>query len=246
VARAEWESVRVVLLDIEGTTTPIDFVYKTLFPYASKNVESFLAEQFAEPEIQTIVRDLQAEHAKDLAAGLAPPTCRASSNQELSECVAYVHWLMARDSKSTPLKSLQGKIWQRGFESGALHGEVYADVPPAFARWRRQECEIAIYSSGSALAQKLLFGSVATGDLTLEISAFFDTEIGIKSAPESYTKIAAAMARSPWEFLFLSDAKKEVEAAQSAGMSAALCDRSRSPADGNADTITTFDEVLPD
>jgi len=246
VARAEWSSVRVVLLDIEGTTTPIDFVYKTLFPYASRNVESFLAERFGEPEIRPLVRDLEEQHAKDAAAGLAPPNWAFDSKDELRACVAYVRWLMVRDSKCTPLKSLQGKIWQRGFESGELHGDVYADVPPAFARWRQQGREIAIYSSGSVLAQKLLFSTVPLGDLTPDIAAFFDTGIGVKAAAESYTKIAAAMAKTPQEFLFLSDAETEVQAARSAGMFGAVCDRERSSANGSSATIMTFDEVLPD
>ena len=247
MARAEWNNVRVVLLDIEGTTTPIDFVYKTLFPYASLHVESFLATRSAEPEIRTIVQDLKAERANDAAAGLAPPAWSADSKEKLRDSVAYVHWLMARDSKSSPLKTLQGKIWQQGFESGELHGEVYPDVPPAFTRWRcRQGREIAIYSSGSILAQKLLFGSVPAGDLTRDIRDFFDTAIGVKTAAASYTKIAAAIQKSPREFLFLSDAEKEVEAAQSAGMFAALCHRDATAATRSPDTIASFDEILPD
>lgn len=246
MTRAEWNSVRVVLLDIEGTTTPIDFVYKTLFPYASRNAESFLMERSADPEIRAIVRDLKAARANDADAGLAPPEWTDDSNDELRHCVDYVRWLMARDSKSTPLKTLQGKIWQRGFESGELHGEVYADVPPAFARWRQQGREIAIYSSGSVLAQKLLFRTVLSGDLTREIREFFDTATGVKAAPESYKKIAMAMQKSPRDFLFLSDAEKEVEAARSAGMLAALCDRACPPINNSLDTIASFDEVLPD
>ena len=246
MTRAEWNNVRVILLDIEGTTTPIDFVYKTLFPYAAKNVGSFLRERLDEPEIRAIARDLKAEHSKDSAAGLAPTAWPVDSNDEPRDCVAYVQWLMARDSKCTPLKSLQGKIWQRGFESGELHGEVYADVPRAFARWRRQGRDIAIYSSGSVLAQKSLFGSVPSGDLTRAISAFFDTAVGVKSSTDSYTKIAAAMGKPPREFLFLSDAEKEVVAARSAGFFAALCDRDRATAKTSGDAITTFDEVLPD
>ena len=182
MARAEWSGIRVVLLDIEGTTTPIDFVYKTLFPYASRNVESFLTSQIVEPEIRAIDRDLKAQSVKDAAAGLTPPPWRDNSTNDLRACAAYVQWLMARDSKCTPLKLLQGKIWQRGFENGELHGEVYTDVPRAFARWRRQGREIAIYSSGSVLAQKLLFGSVPSGDLTRDICGFFDTAIGVKTA----------------------------------------------------------------
>ena len=247
MARADWNSVRVVLLDIEGTTTPIDFVYKTLFPYASRNVEPFLAARSGEPEIHKIVQDLKAAHAKDVAAGLAPSVWPNDSRDELRDCVAYVHWLMARDSKCSPLKTLQGKIWQRGFESGELHGEVYPDVPPAFTRWRcRQGREIAIYSSGSILAQKLLFGSVPAGDLTRDIRDFFDTAIGVKTAAASYTKIVTAIQKSPREFLFLSDAEKEVEAAQSAGMFAALCHRDATAATRSPDTIASFDEILPD
>jgi len=245
VARAEWERVRVVLLDIEGTTTPVDFVYKTLFPYASTNVASFLAKRFAESEIQTIVTDLKAQHAADVAAGFAPPEWLADRQQEARNCAAYAQWLMKRDSKCAPLKALQGKIWQRGYESGELHGEIYPDVALAFARWRGQGRAIAIYSSGSVLAQKLLFGSVPSGDLTRDITAFFDTAVGIKTAAESYTKIAAAMAKAPQEFLFLSDAEKEVAAAGSAGMSAALCVREGEPAGSSIDMVTTFDEVLP-
>lgn len=120
----------------------------------------------------------------------------------------------------------------------------------AFARWRRQGREIAIYSSGSVLAQKLLFSTVRDRDLALEIAAFFDTEVGVKAAPASYTKIAASMAKAPREFLFLSDADKEVQAALAAGMFAALCDRNSSrsqiPATGAVDSITSFDEILPD
>lgn len=246
MSRAEWNNVRVLLLDIEGTTTPIDFVYKTLFPYADRNVASFLAERSGEPEIQMIVRDLKAAHAKDLAAGFNAPPWQHNSKHELRHCVAYVQWLMARDSKCTPLKSLQGKIWQQGFDSGELHGEVYADVAPAFVRWRRQGRQIAIYSSGSVAAQKMLFGSVRSGDLTREIDAFFDTGLGAKAEPESYAKIAIAMAKSPAEFLFLSDAAKEVAAARSAGMFAALCDREHPPTENSTDTIAAFDEVLPD
>ena len=77
-----------------------------------------------------------------------------------------------------------------------MHGEVYSDVPRAFARWRRQGREIAIYSSGSVLAQKLLFGSVLSGDLTQQIRDFFDTGVGVKTAAESYMKIAATMEKA--------------------------------------------------
>jgi enolase-phosphatase E1 len=123
---------------------------------------------------------------------------------------------------------------------------VYADVPPAFERWRRQKREICIYSSGSVLAQQNLFRTTAHGDLALYISAFFDTNIGIKTDGESYTKIATSLRRAPAELLFISDAPKEIAAAQSAGMQAILCNRSGSLlATGNeGTTIENLDQIL--
>jgi enolase-phosphatase E1 len=248
VSYADWSRVRVLLLDIEGTTTPIDFVYKTLFPYASRNVEAFLSARSAEPEIAGIVTDLKKQHEQDSGAGMEPPAWFSDFKEaRLRSVVAYVHWLMARDCKRTPLKSLQGKIWQQGFSNGELHGEVYPDVPRAFERWRRQQRSICIYSSGSVLAQQQLFRTVISGDLTPYIEAYFDTQTGIKTAAESYKKIAALLGRSAHEVLFLSDATNEIAAARSAGMNALLCDRS-SPASTERtpnQTIHTFDEVFP-
>jgi enolase-phosphatase E1 len=164
VPPGNWNHVRVLLLDIEGTTTPIDFVYKTLFPYAARNVEPFLRAHFSEREVDALIQDLKAQHGRDDAAGPEPAAWLSGSDDEqLSSCVAYARWLIARDSKCTPLKTLQGKIWQQGFGNGELHGEVYPDVPPAFERWRRQQRQICIYSSGSVLAQQQLFQSFHRG-----------------------------------------------------------------------------------
>jgi enolase-phosphatase E1 len=248
VSHVEWNQARVLLLDIEGTTTPIDFVYKTLFPYASRNVGSFLREHFADAEIRNLVEELKAQSEQDNAAGLQPPMWPSDSAEAgIGSAAAYVQWLIARDSKCTPLKSLQGKIWQRGFASGELHGEVYPDVPPAFARWRGQQREICIYSSGSVLAQQLLFRTVASGNLTPHIAGFFDTQIGTKASPESYARIAESRGRAPRELLFISDAPREVTAARTAGIYAVLCDRS-APESGqqvSSETIHTFDEIFP-
>jgi enolase-phosphatase E1 len=241
--------IRVILLDVEGTTTPIEFVYQTLFPYASRKLEWFLREHAQDPEVQALIEDLRAQHKADERNGLQPPSWPASSQEaRLGSSVAYGQWLIARDSKCTPLKSLQGKIWQQGFASGELHGEVFPDVPVAFERWRRQKRIICIYSSGSVLAQQLLFRTTTFGDLTSFISGFFDTRVGAKAEVESYKKIAASVSHVPHEFLFISDAVKEIEAAQSAGMQAVLCDRdgraSSSPAAGRV--IHSFNSVLPD
>ena len=91
---------------------------------------------------------------------------------------AYLEWLMDRDVKSPALKRLQGLIWEGGYRTGELKGQVFPDVPPAFTRWRDAQVTIAIYSSGSVLAQRLLFGATEQGDLTPFISGFFDTGVG--------------------------------------------------------------------
>jgi len=240
--------VRAILLDIEGTTTPIDFVTKTLFPYASRKLEGFLRENAAAGEVRALIQELRAQHAVDERNGLKPPGWRDDSEEErLRSSTTYGQWLISRDSKCTPLKALQGKIWQQGYASGELQGEVYPDVPPAFERWKRQEKRICIYSSGSVLAQQLLFGSVATGDLTRYISAFFDTRVGAKSEAESYRKIAAAVSQEPKDFLFVSDAWKEIEAARAAGTEALLCERGGQECalKSTEQVIRNFDGIFP-
>ena len=248
-SRTEDSHIKVLLLDIEGTTTPVDFVYKTLFPYANRKVEGFLLEHFRDLELQPVLAELAAQQQRDEREGLRPPAWNQETEEaRLRSTIAYVHWLMTRNSKCTPLKALQGKIWQLGYTNGELHGEVYADVPPAFARWRRQGREICIYSSGSVLAQQLLFRSTSAGDLTAHISAFYDTAIGAKTESESYRRIAESLHHATSEILFISDAISEIKAARLAGLHATLC--VRDPADTNDGSgdgnIRTFDEVIPD
>ena len=246
---ADERHIRVLLLDIEGTTTPIDFVYKTLFPFASRRLEPFLREHSRDVEIRTLLQVLQMQNDLDRAQGLHPPAWASDSGEaRLTSSIAYAQWLIDKDSKCAALKSLQGKIWQEGFAKGELRGQVYPDVPPALERWRRQGRKICIYSSGSVLAQQLLFGTVASGDLTPHIAGFFDTQTGSKTSPESYERIATSLGHDPRQLLFLSDAPKEVEAAQSAGMQAILCDRNvPAPAAATAgEVIRSFDEVFPD
>jgi enolase-phosphatase E1 len=240
--------VRVILLDIEGTTTPVEFVTQVLFPYASRKLEGFLQENFQDPQIQSLIRGLRTQHQEDERLGLQPPVWSDKNEAaELETAIAYSRWLMRKDSKCTALKSLQGKIWQQGYASGELRGQVYPDVPPALERWRRQKREICIYSSGSVLAQRLLFQTTTIGDLTGYVRDFFDTRIGEKADSESYKRIATSLGRAPREVLFLSDAWKEVEAASAAGFLTALCDRSGKLGEGKlgSTVIRTFDEVFP-
>ena len=145
-----------------------------------------------------------------------------SSIEQIESAVAYIHWLMDRDRKSTPLKAIQGRIWREGYEAGELLGEVFDDVPPAFERWRRQNKLICIYSSGSALAQKLLFAHTAAGDLTDYIYRYFDTTVGHKIEARSYLRIAEELQTAPANTVFISDAVAELDAAGAAGMKTVL------------------------
>jgi enolase-phosphatase E1 len=238
--------VKAVLLDIEGTTTPVEFVYQVLFPYAREHVVDFLREKQQQPDVRADIEALRNEHALDRAQGSNPPDWHDEETL-LGPVVAYVHWLMDRDRKSTALKSLQGKIWQHGYNAGELRSGVYSDVPPAFARWRGQEKDIAIFSSGSTLAQRLLLAHTTAGELTGFIREYFDTTTGKKTEAESYRRISGRLGRSPLEILFVSDTVAELDAARLAGMKTALCvrpGRERPPASGHP-IIETFDELRP-
>jgi enolase-phosphatase E1 len=153
---------------------------------------------------------------------------------------------MERESKVTVLKSLQGKIWEAGYRNGELRGEVYPDVPHAFIRWGAQGRRIAIFSSGSILAQQLLFAHSTAGDLTKFLDAFFDTTTGAKQDPQSYHRIAATLSLPPAEILFLSDVTAELDAASAAGMQTALSLRPdvTTPPVLAHPCFRTFDEVF--
>ena len=230
------QDVRGILLDIEGTTTPIAFVHDVLFSYARDHVREFLA---ANPAAEDIAL-LREEHAVDVKEGRNPPSL---TNESIAE---YVEWLIALDRKSTGLKSLQGKIWRQGYLDGSLQSQVFADVAPAFERWRERGLRISIFSSGSVLAQQLLFAHTTAGDLTPAIASYFDTNVGKKGEAESYRKIAAAIGLEPEQILFISDVVAELDAAKDAGMKIVLSIRSGNAPQLNVErypSIHSFDEI---
>lgn len=236
------DDVRVVLLDIEGTTTPIDFVYLTLFPFARRHLRGFLQTYSETNLVGDDVLALKTEQQRDRTDGLNPPDW---TDDEFESAARYAEWLMDLDRKSTALKSLQGKIWEEGYQSGELQGIVYPDVPLAFTRWREGGRRIAIYSSGSILAQKLIFGHSNAGDLTTSINAYFDTTTGGKREAGSYTRIAAALTVSTREVMFISDVSAELDAARAAGMQTRLCvrDNPTHPTHSEQSVITTFSDI---
>jgi enolase-phosphatase E1 len=226
----------VILLDIEGTTTPIAFVTGVLFPYARAHLPAYLDKHGDTPECRAILMRLRAEYEADHASGEDLPAWSP---------LVYLGWLMDRDRKSPALKDLQGRVWEEGYRDGTLVGDVFDDVPRALARWREAGIPVGIYSSGSVQAQRSLFGRSNAGDLTPFLSWHFDTGVGAKRDPASYARIAERVNLPPAEMLFVSDVATELDAARQAGLRTALMVRPGNPAqpDGNHRVVTSLDEL---
>ena len=236
--------VRLVLLDIEGTTTPMSFVHDVLFPYARTRLASFLRTHAYQEELRDVLATLRVEWQEDARSGEEPPPWAFA---DIPAAARYLDWLMDRDRKSPALKRIQAEIWKVGFESGELRGEVFPDVAGALARWKAAAVDIAIYSSGSSLAQRLIFSTTAAGDLTPIIAGFFDTAAGAKRSPDSYARIAAATNRAPQTILFISDSPEELNAALNAGCQILLAVRpGNRPVEGPEvlEEISSFDEIV--
>ncbi|HVR71748.1 MAG TPA: acireductone synthase [Vicinamibacteria bacterium] len=232
-----------VVVDIEGTTTPVAFVYDVLFPYARRNVRAFLARRAHEPEVRGDLDRLRAEHAGEEGAAETPPPWRDADDVR-DAATAYVLWLMERDRKSTGLKALQGRLWEEGYGKGELLSDVYPDVPPAFRRWDARGRGPWIFSSGSVLAQKMLFGHTRAGDLTPLIRGYFDTTTGPKKESATYRRIAATIGVAAEDVQFVSDLTAELDAAGEAGLRTAWCMRDGpAPPDAPHRVIRTFDEL---
>ena len=227
--------IRGILLDIEGTTTPISFVHDVLFSYARTHVRDYLEKHFDEADVRADISLLDADYQGQ--------NFRAN---DLNVVAAHVNELIDLDSKSTGLKSLQGKIWHEGYSDGSLRAQVFPDVAPALARWRVAGLSVSIFSSGSVLAQQLLFAHTEAGDLTPFISNYFDTGVGKKGEAESYRRIAEAIGVQPAEILFISDVVSELAAARETGMKTVLSLRpGNQPQISAADyqQIHNFDEL---
>lgn len=196
-------ALRAIVTDIEGTTSSIDFVHQTLFPYAKKHLRAYLKAHADRTEIQQLIDEVEAiEHTELSVEGAADVLER---------------WI-AEDRKLTPLKALQGMIWAQGYAAGELKGHVYADTPDALRRWHAQGLKLYVYSSGSVEAQKLIFGHTEYGDLTPLFSGYFDTRVGPKRDAGSYRAILGHTGLKGEEVLFMSDVGEELDAARAAGL----------------------------
>ena len=218
--------IQALVIDIEGTTTPVAFVYDVLFPFAKSELRPYLRENLDSIHLREPLRQLREEWLEDQTRGVAPPPWSDNDrDQRVASVASYAEWLMDRDRKSPGLKALQGHIWARGYQDGTLRGVVFPDVPAAFARWRAAAKTIAIFSSGSVLAQQMLFRTTTLGDLTPCIDGFFDTAVGPKTSPDSYRRIADALRCTAGHILFISDTAQELEAARDAGWAVIMCVR---------------------
>ncbi|CAO1404648.1 unnamed protein product [Diamesa tonsa] len=234
---------KIILLDIEGTTTSITFVKDILFPYVREECFNFLNSTWEEASTITAVSmliKLAYEDKREIAI--------AEKSKLIPKIVNYVFWQMDLDRKSTELKQLQGLIWQKGYEDSILKGHVYDDVARNFEEWTTLGHKLYIYSSGSVAAQKLLFQYSTAGDLQKYITGYYDTRIGPKTSEQSYINILNDIGARADEVLFLSDMAPELQAAQNVEINVILLDRKDSPplsldARKRFKVLQTFDEI---
>lgn len=234
-----------VVLDIEGTTTPVSFVYDVLFPFARAHVGEFLEKNWEDEAVQAAVSQIARDVAADAEAGVEG--ARAVDTTSPKSVVESVLWQMDSDRKATGLKDLQGQIWLNGYLHGELEAIVYEDVPKAFKDWRDDEVPVYIYSSGSVAAQKLLFAYTGYGSLKGYLSGYFDTTTGPKRVAQSYRDIAASIGLAPERVVFVTDIYEEAVAAREAGLQAKIIVRAGNkelPAAHDFVVIESFDELF--
>jgi enolase-phosphatase E1 len=195
--------IKAIVTDIEGTTSSLSFVKDVLFPYARAHMGEFIQQHAEEPAIAALIEDVRREAGDDMSL--------EGVIQKLEQ------WIDA-DKKITPLKALQGLLWEKGYQQGDFKGHIYSDAKQQLEQWHQQGIRLYVYSSGSVHAQKLLFGYTEYGDLNYLFSGYFDTRIGAKVEPDSYRHIAEAIKLPANEILFLSDVKPELDAAKKTGL----------------------------
>ena len=224
------ESVKAILTDIEGTTTSISFVVDVLFPYAKKYVREYVLQHQSDPAVVEIIQEVR-EAAKTPEA-------------DIEGVIATLLSWMEQDKKITPLKTLQGMMWEDGYHKGVFKGHLYEDAYQQLQSWSKQGLSLYVYSSGSVQAQKLLFGHSSFGNITPLFANYFDTKVGNKKESASYTSIAKQIGLDPQAILFLSDSVDELNAAKAAGMQTLLLSRdTAAPANCAHASVASFDQI---
>jgi enolase-phosphatase E1 len=223
-------SIRAIITDIEGTTTDIHFVHKVLFPYATQSLPAFVTAHQHDPDIVPLINDVRKE--------IKTP------NASIDEVIAALLQWIKEDKKITSLKSLQGHIWKAGYEKGDYTGHLYPDAAYWLTQWHQAGLELYVYSSGSVLAQQLLYRHSDAGDLSVLFKGHFDTHIGGKKETQSYHNISQILNIPGDQLLFLSDISEELDAAQAAGWNTVLVARNNVPQTRHI-TVQNFAEINP-
>jgi enolase-phosphatase E1 len=221
-----------ILMDIEGTTSSISFVKDVLFPYFLLNIDdinklSNIKEvKYAFGEVLRIVKR---EENRDITTS--------------EEVILELKKWSVQDLKITPLKTLQGILWQKGYQNGELLGHVYDDVPVMLENWNFLGKKMGIFSSGSVNAQKLLFSHSVKGNLSIYFSNYFDTNIGSKRDSDTYSLITKILALPSNRILFLSDVIEELAAAEKVGMKTIQIKREGNMEDWKQ-SVADFSEIV--
>lgn len=217
-----------IVLDIEGTTCPVDYVTGTLFPYASRAAQGYLESMTGNNEINDLVGEILTAWENDPSPE-AKNLLTSRAREPMRAVIPYLQWLIKNDRKLTALKTLQGKIWDMGYRQGELVAPIFNDVAATLGRWRTQNIKIGSYSSGSIQAQKLLYQYSTEGDLCPLFNHWFDTTIGSKKDSSSYSKICSIINAKPSNTVFISDITAELFAAEKAGMKSYFSRRKGNP-----------------
>ena len=222
--------IKAIVTDIEGTTSSLSFVHEVLFPYARQRMAQFVAQHADDPAVREQLSEVSQQVGKKL-----------SDEQAVEQLIEWID----QDKKITPLKALQGMIWQLGYDNGDYQGHVYEDAFHNIKAWSESGISLYVYSSGSVKAQKLLFSHTLYGDMTGLFAGYFDTRIGGKREAGSYLRIAEELKLPAEQVLFLSDIVEELDAAKLAGMQTAMLNRSdQTISTKNHDVFRGFSEII--
>ncbi len=220
--------IKAIVTDIEGTTTSLSFVKDVLFPYARRHMAEFVRQHASEPDVKAQLEEVSNVVGQQLG---------------LEQVIAQLLQWIDDDQKITPLKALQGLIWQAGYKAGDFTGHVYDDAVRKLRDWHELGIKLYVFSSGSVKAQQLIFAYSDFGDLTPLFSGYFDTRIGSKLEVEAYQHIVQQLGNPAGEILFLSDIDQELQAATKAGMQTIQLVREDQPAWSGTSQVVNFDQI---
>src|SRR3989344_6131650 len=124
-------SIRAILTDNEGTTSSLSCVKDILFPYAREHLAAFVRAHARQPAVRHELDEVSRQAGRAL-----------SDDDAIRQLIAWID----EDRKITPLKSLQGMIWEQGYRQGELKGHVHEDAVRQLRRWKSEGLALYVYS----------------------------------------------------------------------------------------------------